>query len=84
MIIAIFVGRILIVPGFLIAGSWQQMVLFQWISGTARGAERLRKLTVVSPEPTVAICVNSYLAAVIWNPREWYSSVVGTSQCFSK
>ena len=62
MIIATFFGRILILPGFSFAGSWQHIVLFQRISGTAPGAEQLRELTVVSCKPTVAICRNSYLA----------------------
>lgn len=55
MIIANFVGRILILPGFSFAGSWQEIVLFQWIFGTVLEAEQSYVLIIVT-------CRNSYLA----------------------
>ena len=39
-------GRMPILPGFSFVGSWQQVVLFQRMSCTARGAERSRDVTV--------------------------------------
>ena len=50
-----FSGRILILPGFSLVKSWRQVVPFQRMNYTARGAERSRIVTVV-------LSGNSYLA----------------------